>query len=246
MTVQQQPPSSQQSSAPAPQPPPTLANKIDVNSLGVFVDGWSELIEGMGTKADQVRSDVLDHLKARNMPNIGLGNKIGYVSLISKERRDYMVAETDPGARTTIFIAQHGVDLYASWRTWIEPKVNMDVLQWLIGGAVVLGLLTGGLNQTGGLYGPSRISFSLIGWVIYTIGFLLLAGGIIALAGKILKGSFLAYFFIEPNVFDAEDITAMSLSVHKSIIRSLDKSGIDVSKLRLKQSFKGGRKDVEV
>jgi len=53
----------------------------------------------------------------------------------------------------------------------------------------------------------------------------------------------LAYFFIEPNVFDAEDITAMSLSVHKSVLRALDSAGIDSSKLRLKQDFKGGRRD---
>ncbi len=66
--------------------------------------------------------------------------------------------------------------------------------------------------------------------------------GLIAIAGRILKGNFLAFFFIEPNVFDAEDITAMSLSAHKSLIRALDNTGIDVTKLRLKQNFKGGRR----
>ncbi len=76
---------------------------------------------------------------------------------------------------------------------------------------------------------------------IAVLGFILLG-----IAGRIIKGRFFAYFFIEPNVFDAEDITAMSLSVHKSIIRSLDDAGIDISKLRVKQTFRGGRRGDEV
>ena len=60
--------------------------------------------------------------------------------------------------------------------------------------------------------------------------------------GVVFKGDFRAYFFVEPNIFDAEDITAMGLSAHKSIIRSLDSTGdIDITELRLKQNFKGGR-----
>lgn len=47
-------------------------------------------------------------------------------------------------------------------------------------------------------------------------------------------------------MFDAEDITAMGLSVHKTIIRCLDTAGIDISKLRLKRDFKGGRRDETV
>jgi hypothetical protein len=65
-------------------------------------------------------------------------------------------------------------------------------------------------------------------------------------AGRVLRGSAWVFFIIQPNVFDAEDITAMSLSAHKSILRALDGSGIDISKLRLKQTFKGGRRGEEV
>lgn len=209
------------------------------------MDGWSELIEGMGTKADQVRSDVLDHLRSRNMPNIGLGNKIGYVSLISSKERDYVIAERNPGAVTTVYISQHGTDLYASWRTYFAPQLNKDLLYALLGISAVLGLLTGGLG-TSSLFGYYGDGFSFFGWIIFTILFLLLGTFLVSLAGKYLKGYESAFFFVQENVFDSDDITAMSLSVHKSIIRSLDKSGIDVSKLRLKQSFKGGRKDVEV
>jgi hypothetical protein len=62
---------------------------------------------------------------------------------------------------------------------------------------------------------------------------------LMAKAGRLFKGDYLADFFIEPSWFDAEDITAMRLPVHKSILRALDASGIDISKQRLRQTFKG-------
>ena len=56
----------------------------------------------------------------------------------------------------------------------------------------------------------------------------------------------MAFFVIEPNLFDADDITAMSLTAHKSLLRAMDSSGIDMSKLRLKQDFQGGRRGERV
>lgn len=220
--------------------------EINVNALGYFLDGWSDLIEGMGGKADEVRQLVLKQLQDRNMPDIDLGNKTGVVSLGSGEKRDYVVAATQPGACTTIYISKHGHDLYASWRTWIEPKINWNLLKWFGLAAVVLGLFSGGIRKNYGFYSSSGISFSLTGWLLAMFGFAILGFILLGIAGRIIKGRFFAYFFIEPNVFDAEDITAMSLSVHKSILRSLDDAGIDISKLRVKQTFKGGRRDDEV
>ena len=46
----------------------------------------------------------------------------------------------------------------------------------------------------------------------------------------------------EPSLFDAEDITAMNLSIHKSLLRALDQGGIDSSRLRLKGEFHSGRR----
>jgi hypothetical protein len=221
-------------------------NSINVNKLGSFLDGWSEIVEGAGDKASQVRQNVLGLLQGRGMPDITLGNKTGYVSLISQDRRDYVVSETFPGAKTTIYIAKHGNDLYASWRTWIEPKLNWNFLRWILGGAAVLGLFTGGIQRGGTLFGPSETTFSFFGWLSSTFTLIVIAAFILAVVGRFFKGSFLAYFIIEPNVFDADDITAMSLSVHKSVLRALDSAGIDNSKLRLKQDFKGGRRNETV
>ncbi len=215
---------------------------INVNKLGFYLDGWADLIEDMGSKADQVRKDVLKQLRLRNMPDIDVRAWEGYVSSISRERREYLASMTDPGSVTTIYVAEHGKDLYASWRTWIEQVLNVKLLQ--IVGVVcgVLGFFTGGLRGSTDFFRNTQSTISITGWVTSTIGLLILAAILIAVAGRIVKGGFLAFFFIEPNMFDAEDITAMSLSVHKSLLRALDNSGIDISKLRLKRDFKGGRR----
>lgn len=224
-------------------PPP---NSLNVNKLGVFLDGWSELIEGMGSKAGKVRKDVLKLVEGREIPEVYTGDRSGYVSLISKDRRDYIVSETNPGATTTIYIAKYGKDLYASWRTWIQMVFNWDFLKWVIGGAVVLGLFGGGIRRGGGLFGSQQTTFSFGWWIAATIAWLIFAAVILAIAGRVIKGSFLAYFFVEPNIFDAEDITAMSLAAHYSILRALDKAGIDTSQLRIKQKFTGGRRGEDV
>lgn len=222
----------------------TPPNSVNINTLGYFLDGWADLVEGMGEKAKEVRDNVLISIKDRDMPQVRIEDKEGYVSLISAENRPYTLTSTDPGATTTIYVGKHGKDLYVSWRTFILPVLNKSVIFVIFVISVFLGLFTLGIIRLpAGLFTDSQTTFSLIGWIVGTMIFSILGFGIVAIAGKFWKGSFLAFFFIEPSVFDAEDITAMSLAVHKTILRSLDNAGIDVSKLRLKPNFKGGRRD---
>jgi hypothetical protein len=238
-----QPP--QQSIPPTSQPNPTSPtappNNINVNALGYFLDGWADIAEGMGDKVETVRANVLNELHNREMPEIQVDRMTGIISLTSNQRRPYLIATTAPGATTAINISKHGKDLFASWKTFIHPVLNQGVILITLGICVFLGLITGGYRP-GGMF-DSGPSFSFGAWLSSTILFLILAAVILGFGGRIFKGSFLAFFFVEPNLFDADDITAMSLSAHKSILRGLDNAGIDVSKLRLKQDFKGGRRD---
>jgi len=231
-------PTTSQPNTTSPTPPP---NSINVNALGYFLDGWADLVEGMGDKVETVRTNVLNELHRREMPTIKETKKSGYVSLTSSQRRNYVITTTAPGATTAIFLGKHGKDLFVSWRTFIRPVLN--VIAILITSAIctILGFFTGGI-RIGGLFGNGP-SFSFGGWISSTILLGILAAIILGFSGRIFKGSFLAFFFVEPNLFDADDITAMSLSAHKSILRALDSGGIDVSKLRLKKDFKGGRRD---
>ena len=84
------------------------------------------------------------------------------------------------------------------------------------------------------------------GWVVITIIVLLFEFSVVAAVGRLVKGYSYYYFFNHPTVFDAEDITAMSLSAHYALIRSLDNAGIDTSKLRIKEKFTGGRRGEDI
>jgi hypothetical protein len=229
--------------ATTPQPPP---NSISVNNLGYHVDGWADLIEGMGEKSDEVREKVLASLNDREMPGVFTKEMTGIVSLVSSERRTHIINTTSPGATTTVYVGNHGKDLYVAWRTYVRPILNTQTLLVALGIAAFLGLLIGGIDESSSsFFGPSRTTFSMTGWITYTIGFAILAAIVLYSAGRFFKGNALAYFFVEGTIFDTDDILAMSFSAHKSLLRALDTTGIDISKLRIKQTFKGGRRGVD-
>jgi len=215
---------------------PFSYDNFNMKRLGFFLDGWADIIEGAGDKAEKVREDVKAQLHGREMPDIKLGIKKGAVGSMYSSVRNYVSTETYPGAITMIYITEHGKDLYTSWRTFIRPVLNTTLL-WIMGGiALLFGLISSASSYRdsggaffGGLFGTFIVMALLV-----------------AFAGNAIKADPLAFFLIEPSYFDADDITAMSLSVHYSVLRALDKVGIDSSKLRLKHEFKGGRKNVAI
>lgn len=384
---------------------------FQLNWLLFFIDGWSELIEGMGEKEVAIQTSLKEELDRRNMPDVKVEEVNALPAFFSTSSRPYSIATTSPGATTTVYIAKHGNDLYASWRTFLTPIINWNLIFTLAkyGGVLglayfvintVIGLITGiyegffvstaakNLGQAilyalgwgsgiflaglvlisffGFIYPYSKKFFKiaksykfwtlvsvlsgvgrflflyddkvefnlsrsyllsyvldpgilaltvflsglLVSWLLLIVflishtwsgsqnypvdvlvvaliaGFIIvdltemgknlgrmwdifvgyfmsglysfeqaivialtvLGGGIaiLILAGLMVHRN-LIYFLIEqPTLFDLEDITAMSLSVHKSLLRVLDQQGIDVTKLRIKTSFKSGRKGDEV
>lgn len=209
----------------------TLPN-INVKRLGFFLDGWADIIEGKGSKANLVRRDVLAQLEARGMPDINSGNRKGFANTVASEYRDYVSTETYPGVVTLIYISQHGKDLYASWRTYIRPVANTAVLFALGAISLFFGIMVvaNSYNGSGGAF--------FGGWIV---SFIILAL-MVAFAGYIVRRDPIAFFLVDPSYFDIDDITAMDLSVHYSVLRALDKAGITTAKLRLKRDFKTGRK----
>jgi hypothetical protein len=214
---------------------------FDLQQTGRYIDSWSDLVEDMGGKEEEVRQEILKQLQERNMPEIDLEIMQGYVGL-GKERRTYVVALADPAMNVVISVRKHGKDLFIKWRTSIASKWNSEILKWAAIIAGGLGLLTGGIRQTSAFLGPTTTKFSLGGWLFATAVILVIEAVILGIAGKQIKGDQMAYFFQQINLFDVEDFAALSLTVHKFVLRSLDNTGIDTSKLRIKQKFSGGRK----
>lgn len=209
--------------------------QVNVNRLGFYLDGWADLIEGMGSKTTEVKGRLLQQLIDRNMPDILVHSVKGYVRFFSSESRGYALTVTHPGASTTIYVGEHGKDLYVSWRTFISRIWNWRNLIIALLIAIITSL---SVDET----------FRIFRNFIEQVGFIIIALIIIFilmwLIGRFFKQDGLSLFFIEPTLFDAEDITGMSLSAHKSLLRALDSVGIESSKLRIKRDFKGGRRDV--
>jgi hypothetical protein len=260
-----------------------------------------------------------------------VGEAIIKEGFLSDLTRPYVETTTNPGARTLIYIEQHGNDLYTSWRSYLRPTINwrlisyyaivaliisfvIDSIYWSVStynilnavfhmwdakpfsiafwtcfgysmvfslGLIVLFALLGQLIKkdftkflgTGFLISIFVVSFicsSLIkdtgqtmanelsllstrvkdGYLLVVIpvaiiplainileGILVMA----AIVGLIIRKNLLAFILKEPSIFDADDIIAMNLSVHKTMLRVLDEVGIDNSKLRLKGQYKSGR-----
>ena len=80
-------------------------------------------------------------------------------------------------------------------------------------------------------------------WIPVTIGFAVFFAIVVAGLGLALKRNPLAFFIKEITFFDADDISAMTLGVHKSLMQALDSVGISAQLLRRKEHFAGGRRD---
>ena len=75
------------------------------------------------------------------------------------------------------------------------------------------------------------------------VGVFVLSAVLLALIGLITQRSAWAYFRQEYNHFRADDIAAMTLAVHKSILETLDEVGINTALVRGKEEFRGGRRE---
>jgi hypothetical protein len=301
--------------------------------LGVYLDGWADLIEGMGAKKDDVIKGVLHQLDERQMPDVKVEEVTAKASIFINDYRDYKITTTYPGATTTIFISQHGKDLFTSWRTFINPpfnvklfaffflfsvtaaftlagsysffrsgmkfynyltnlfweRINLVIFQWLIyaAGVFIFGMIILTVlshykkKDIKTYYTPSRLAIALLGslylgWTLnqtsdnlhgviigisrltieasnhyttmmltaysWAIGMTIALEFAAMFFGLIFQRNYLFYITHQPTQFDAEDIVAMELSVHKSLLRALDSAGIDTEKLRLKRDFNAGRR----
>ena len=173
------------------------------------------------------------------MPKIELSKKSGYTYDFGQVNRIYLTAEKSSGITTTVYVGKHGTDLYVSWRTFIRPVLNALLIFILLGASLTNGWLA--MNRVSGWFVNRTqvfISTSIITWVVLSV--------LTGLLGYLLHQN-PAHFFLERvTIMTADDITALSLAVHKAIFRAFDQVGIDTSKLRLKEKFSGGRKGEDI
>jgi hypothetical protein len=207
--------------------------------LGERLDGWADLIEDAADRAPEVIQAFQERTTARQMPNVQEESSTLTTGGLTGKQRPYQLVHTPTGAAVAVYIGRFGKDLYVAWDLFIRPVWNMMVVWGILGAAAVLGLFSA-LGQDPWT-GHTR--FSLLGWIGATIGLGILFALLVAGAGFVVKRNPLAFFIKELDAFDADDITAMTLAAHKSLLQAIDAVGIDIHLLRVKDRFRGGRRD---
>lgn len=166
------------------------------------------------------------------------------VTIVGKQR-DYLFAVTTPGAIVGIMITGAGQDLYMAWDLFLRRVWNEIAIGLLTLIALVVGVIAGfGAVRTASIFANYTSSPSLVlagafigAFISVGLGTFFGVFAIIAILGFIFRRDTLAFFRKSIDLFEVHDITSMSLSVHKALLRAADKAGIDSKLLRAKEGF---------
>ncbi|HEY9078073.1 MAG TPA: hypothetical protein VIO61_16170 [Anaerolineaceae bacterium] len=134
---------------------------------------------------DLVKNGFLTHLTSRHMPDVKIENAEINNDLLSKNFRTYSITTISPGVTTITYIAKHGSDLFASWRSFIRPTINWKLMEKYAYIAVILGmiysLLLSILDQIRIVsmvfsYVKSNNAFinAFVAWILYGLGIFLI------------------------------------------------------------------------
>lgn len=133
---------------------------VNVNALGRYLDGWSQLFEGEGEKAQEVRNQLAERIDARATPSMTTSMVRGVVDTKESDR-PYIITKRMPGYSNAVLVRDHGNDLYVSWRMFQEPVLNEVNI------AIIAGVLAPILTLA------IRGAESLARVIAFVIGFLL-------------------------------------------------------------------------
>jgi hypothetical protein len=152
-------------------------------------------------------------------------------SSTSGDRRPFLLASTKTGA-TTVRIGTFGTDLYLAWNLYVRPLLNPLVILGILGLAFLFS--SGAMDS-----GMFAIPILLVSFIFHCVWMSVAVG----FAGRVFRGGWLGFFFKELTPFDANDIAALTLAVHHSLLQAADVVGIDVHQLRAKELFRSGERN---
>jgi len=209
-------------------------SKAQITKLGIRIDGWADLIDNAGDQVDTLYQFLRVRLGQRKMPQVKhYPQKLSTGRLMGEERQYHMVSH-QVGSTVAVYIGAFGEDLYLSWDLFAKQAWKRRVFFIIMGVAAVLSLLVQLFSED---------SYPVIMWLSGTIGGTLGICILVALAGLVLRGNFWAFFQEEFNHFRADDLAAMTLAVHHSLLEGLDSIGVDRDLIRPKEQFRAGRRE---
>ncbi len=210
----------------------------NLERLGQRLDGWADIVEGAGTKTNDMTIAFREQVSKRQMPHVICQSS----ELVARagQRRNYHLIRTETGVTLAVYIGRFGSGLYFGWDMFFKPLLNTNVIAGIIIAAVLTGLcpslVAGAITSlTRGSRGINLLSW-LFGTVVLAVAYTLL----VAIISRVFRGNLLALFFKELTFFDAHDIAATGMAVHRSLLNAADRIGIDTHVLRVKEQFQTG------
>lgn len=219
---------------PVSQPAASLSRfgVIPIDSLGARLDGWADIIQDAGSKAAEVKKFFEAEIQGWNLPQANIYQSELTPGGLAGERRPYLLIQSYTGATLAVYINEFGKGLYLAWELFVRPVIKWQNIGIMLGVSLLLALIP----QLSGRFSFFGLLFGMAGWMIsISIG--------AAILGKVMRNSIWAFFIQEINLFGADDVTAMMLAAHKSLLTAIDCAGVESNKLRIKNSFKAGRQE---
>lgn len=198
---------------------PELPKRVDDMPRATYVDSARFLIRGMGNRADEIAARFFNRLTDRGID--GLKLSVGQlVAKLEGERLDsraYYFVERNLAdavqAGVAVRIAPVGTDLFVEWRHYVILRVNQSFnfeAGWAVGATVFLGF--------GMVLLVSLKDFGAAFWIDLLVAVVLamLSGGMWfpIRTERPLEG------------FQAQDSTALQLSVRAALEEAIDLAGI--------------------
>lgn len=228
--------------------PEMPSGAIPIADLGTRLDGWADILLGAGAQAQMVAESFEQQLLAQNMPVVKIRPRTLTPGGWSGKRRSYYLVQIEPGASMAVYINRFGENLYLAWDMYVRPIIRWPILVIALCLIFALPALACFVGYNGDFL--TRPAYAGVGGstalLIITllcspaagVGLLFGAG----LIGLIQRGNATAFFIKEIDTFTADDITAMMMSVHKTLLAALDEAGLKTDLLHEKDRFFAGQR----
>lgn len=234
---------------------PEYTSRSRIDKLGDRIDGWADLIDNASQHTQELQKFVWQRLHERHMPEISCRDYRLTPGRWAGEERLYHLAAHRIGATIAVYIAAFGRDLYVSWDLFVKQVWNRAVLYAILilsgiislisylGSLGAVGRYSSSLGRVGRYLTLGTVVGGFVGAIFSTIGMAIGFGILLGIAGLVLKRNFWAFLKLQYTHFRLDDVAAMGLAVHHSLLEGLDHIGVSRASIRPKEQFRAGRRE---
>jgi hypothetical protein len=219
----------QQPYYPPPPPPPPIPAAPSLERLGARIDSWADLAAGAAEKASEIDENFVNEINAREIPQVMI-EKVEFAEGYAKKA--YHVVRS-PYGNIAVHLNPSGKDLSMGWSLYVHRAPN-----WLMLG--ILAAIAFGISFLTSLGSVYSFGVFFVSWIFGTFRWLLDVAILALIAGYVWKGNFWYFFMSAPGELAKDELSGLTMSVHHCLLAAAEKAGLDVEKIRAKNTFRAG------